>query len=383
MKCIVCGKEFHGRPNYSKFCSNDCRYKYYKTDKWKITVSKNVKESRKRNNLPVYETIIDKTCPFCGKHFQTKDPKKKFCNRHCSAMYNGYHSKNRKLSDQSKINIRQGMLKSDKCSHIFQNKKIETCRICGNEKGQCKHPDICKFLKTTTLDKVLVKLGFDKLKLGSNEVYLEFEKLQQLLMRLYQIDKLSLVEITEQYSLSSPSALLSTFKFLKIETRNSKDSILNSLIKGRWIPTFKGIPHSKKSTYKQGWHTTWDNFKVFYRSSYELKYAEYLDSIRLHYTMENLQIPYYHQIEDKMKISVPDFYIPSLNLIVEIKSEFTYCRRDMISRFASYKKNGYDYKLIIEGKDVGKILPPTSETFYSYIKSYRPEILDLYKSKDI
>lgn len=333
--------------------------------------------------------MINITCQYCENTFQTNDSNRKFCCRHCSAMYNGYHSKNRKMTDSAIANIKNGLSNSDKWKNYLTSNNYTdhianapVCRICGEKKNLCPKPDICKFLKTNTLTKILVKFGFDLTKLGSIDSYNELFKIQKLLYNLYEIDKLSLVEISESYNISSASALLNTFKFLKIPIRNSKESVKNSIISGRFVPIFNGkLPHNNR--FKHGWHNTWDNHQVYYRSSYELEYAKYLDNLKIQYKMENLQIPYFHEIENKMRISVPDFYIPSLNMIIEIKSDFTYCRRDMISRFKSYKQNGYNYKLILENKDYGKRLPKTKNTFYDYIRSYNKNLEPLYRNNDI
>ena len=45
--------------------------------------------------------------------------------------------------------------------------------------------------------------------------------------------------------------------------------------------------------YECGWHTTWDNTEVYLRSSYELEYAQELDSKQINYEVESLRIKYF------------------------------------------------------------------------------------------
>lgn len=46
------------------------------------------------------------------------------------------------------------------------------------------------------------------------------------------------------------------------------------------------ITESKNSFYKHGWHTTWNNKEVYYRSQNELDYAIELDNKQIDYEME-------------------------------------------------------------------------------------------------
>lgn len=41
-------------------------------------------------------------------------------------------------------------------------------------------------------------------------------------------------------------------------------------------------------------------------------------------------------------------YLPNTNTIVEIKSEYTYDKQNMIDKSNAYKANGYKFKLILE-----------------------------------
>ena len=45
--------------------------------------------------------------------------------------------------------------------------------------------------------------------------------------------------------------------------------------------------------YKHGYHITWNNKKVYLRSSYEFDYAKLLDKQKINYEVENLRIKYW------------------------------------------------------------------------------------------
>lgn len=84
---------------------------------------------------------------------------------------------------------------------------------------------------------------------------------------------------------------------------------------------------------------------LYYQGSYELDFlVNYYDKIKI----ENVNsIPYYY---NKKRIYFPDFYLPEYNLIVEIKSDYTYnLHRDMNEhkKIGSIKA-GYNFLFIID-----------------------------------
>ena len=103
--------------------------------------------------------------------------------------------------------------------------------------------------------------------------------------------------------------------------------------------------------FNDGKHQTWDNEIVYLRSSYELDYACKLDQSNIKYEVERLRIPYFDSKLNKYRYSVPDFYLPIRNTIVEVKSEFTYDRENMISKVKKYMELGYKVILILDHKE--------------------------------
>lgn len=113
-------------------------------------------------------------------------------------------------------------------------------------------------------------------------------------------------------------------------------------------------PHSNDNhtcRFKRGWHTTWNNKQVYYRSNYELDYCKLLDEQCVDYDMEAVAIEYYDTQLEQTRTALPDFLIPQSNTLVEIKSLYTYDKQNMIDRSEQYKKLGYNFKLILEHQE--------------------------------
>lgn len=99
-------------------------------------------------------------------------------------------------------------------------------------------------------------------------------------------------------------------------------------------------------------HITWEGTKIYLRSSYEEDYALELDNEKIKYVYEPFKIDYFDEDLKKSRISIPDFYLPDTNEIVEIKSDFTLNVPNLISKFYKYINLGYVPKLILEHKEV-------------------------------
>ena len=70
--CLTCGKVFVAKDNRSKYCSAECRYRYWRPGK------KSVKKIKK-------ETVVyDKQCAICGADFSTILPQQIYCSAKCA-----------------------------------------------------------------------------------------------------------------------------------------------------------------------------------------------------------------------------------------------------------------------------------------------------------
>ena len=70
------------------------------------------------------------------------------------------------------------------------------------------------------------------------------------------------------------------------------------------------------------------------------------------YEVEALKISYFDSSSNKIRIAIPDFYIPSTNTIYEIKSSYTFDEQNMKDKFKEYRKLGYTAILNLEHKNI-------------------------------
>ncbi len=285
----------------------------------------------------------------------------KFCSCCCAAKYSNKRREFNPGQDKRtkfvkcitcdaelEVNIRANSNKSKclQCKLASQTpkrvKKIrkKICKYCGQE--NCSREDICKRYK---LFPSLIKyFGFDKTKIGTPYIYEEFEKVRCLLRDEYLENELSLPDIASKYGLTCRETVRNLLRAFDIPRRSVSKGLYLSIKSGKKVP-----PSNPK--YKQGWHKTWNNKKVFYRSSYELDYCKILDEQKIDYTMEELRIEYWDSQRQKYRIAVPDFLVKRDNLIVEIKSSYTYEPQNMRDKVGAYRKAGYEFKLILEGEE--------------------------------
>jgi hypothetical protein len=301
---------------------------------------------------------LTKICLECGKSFIFKDKRQKFCNNSCSAKYSNKH-RNYNPSDDKRtkqmncsgcgkkilVDIRAGQnVKCKKCNelrrkkyssrYIIKNDKL-ICKYCGQEK--CLRPDVCR--KHQIFPTLINYFGFDKTKIGTIKIYEEFDRIKNKIIEDYWNKKLSTLDLSKKYMYSSNN-IRHFLKEMNISLRNLSSSIRNAVLNG------KNISHGINQ-YKCGWHTTWDNKQVFYRSSYELNYAEELDKQKIEYEMEKLRILYWDTQKQIQRVAISDFYIPSQNKIIEIKSPYTLNEQNMKDKEKAYKEHGYKFELIV------------------------------------
>lgn len=64
--------------------------------------------------------------------------------------------------------------------------------------------------------------------------------------------------------------------------------------------------------------------------------------------MEGLRIRYFDSALGRERVAVPDFRLPEQDLIIEVKSSFTYDRRNMLDQAEAYAEAGYGVVLEYE-----------------------------------
>ena len=224
-----------------------------------------------------------------------------------------------------------------------KNLTVKTCKVCGDDLCHGNHINICKHTKKWFIN--LECFGFDLNKFGTLDVFDEFEKIKKLLYKEYFVNMLSVDCIVKKYNYTGTTEnfvhiLKDGFGF---KLRTFKESTSVSIEEGRY-------KINSAYSFKTGYKMTWDGKMFFYRSSYELKYSEYLDDQKIKYNYESLRIKYFDTEKNKTRIAVPDFYLIDYNQIVEVKSRVTFKKQNIIDKFESYIKHGYDPLLFYEGE---------------------------------
>lgn len=261
-----------------------------------------------------------KNCKKCNTEFEPQKGLLNYCSLTC---------RNSRIQTEENNKKRSKKLKKE---------KVSCCNSCGdivNRKNK-----YCNFCIKRVQDVILYK------KLDINESNLK--KANNLaigkLLDLYFNQKLSLIQIRNKFNIMYNTVHF-FFKKNGINLRNLEESSSLAYEQGR------SVVHSG-TQYKQGWHTTWNEKKVYYHSSYELDYAKELDENRLDYDIESLRIKYLDTQKNKIRIAIPDFYLPESNTIVEIKSNYTFNEQNLRDKFKKYKELGYNVKLILEHKEI-------------------------------
>ena len=225
---------------------------------------------------------------------------------------------------------------------------MRKCKFCGKEfdpKFSKSKSYCCRehaIIYSNRLKTLIKYFGYDKTLLGTKYAIDEYERIRHMLYDLYWNKHKSSSDIAKMfnYTLHVENIANKVFKMLDIPKKSVSQAIKENYMHGQ-------IPPSS-NTYKHGWHTTWNNKKVFLRSSHEFDYAKQLDENKIDYEVENLRISYYDTISQTNKIAIPDFYIPYTNTIVEIKSNYTLNVQNMKDKKKAYEQAGYNFKLILE-----------------------------------
>lgn len=295
-------------------------------------------------------------CENCGKEHDGSYGSGRFCCKRCQYAFPTKYIKKTKIANCSscgkkiiiKRNVNASLCLCDECK---EKTKLKKCPICGRLFQQsigCQN----KFCKQHNIQhfKSLIKyFGFDASKLGTKDVENEFNRVRNILYDLYWNKNLSSSDLAKLFHYNStPTNITQKFfkKYLNIPVKSCRYAVIENYIEGReTVPEFN-------NQYKQQWYTTWNGKEVFLRSSYELDYAKELDKKQIEYEVEFKHIKYWDSQKQEYRCAIPDFYIPKENMIVEIKSNFTLDKQNMIDKKKAYLDLGYKFKLICEHKEI-------------------------------
>ena len=295
-------------------------------------------------------------CENCGKSFDGSYSSDRFCSLHCARAYSSKHV--------NRDNVREvpcsscGKMITIKATSPIKNRKCKecmrrhmTCVICGkrkNDNGVCDN-EFCQKHNYQHFRSLVKYFGFDKSKLGTDQVENEFNRVREEMIDLYWNQKLSSTDIAKiiGYPSNPTNITQKVFKaILDIPVRSVHDAVMENYFNGKLGGYEVNTPN-----YKHGWHTSWNGKEVYLRSSYEFSYAEYLDSKCIDYDVESLRIKYFDTQHEIFRCAIPDFYLIDTNTIVEVKSDYTLDRIEMKDKVAAYKSLGYNFKLILNGEE--------------------------------
>lgn len=185
----------------------------------------------------------------------------------------------------------------------------------------------------------LRKLGFD-----FNNSYPEEEyfKIQSFLYSEYHIRCESMLSIMKKFNIPSTRTMDILFKHFDIQPRSFNEATINAIEQNR------SNPFSNSHNFVTIDHNTWDDRKVILRSSYEKDLAVILDNQKIRYEVETLRIKYFDKTQKTFRIAIPDFYLPSTNTIIEVKSTYWLDEQNMLSKKAAYLDLGFNFKLYLD-----------------------------------
>ncbi len=280
-------------------------------------------------------------CENCGKYYiKPIYGSGRFC---CGSCRCAYTNKHRKISNETKEKISESLKRYYNIKNDIKIKKY----FCGTLQLNNENPEISKHQSSKWFNK-LIPFGLNINTLYTKKFVDEYNKVKDLLYTEYVINQLSPKDIYIKYNckkyINNSETLLHLFKSYNFPIRHFSESTTVSYLHGK----LKGPTHTLG---KDCYHITWNNKKVYLRSTYELDYALYLDSKQIDYDVECKRIKYYDSIKQKYRCAIPDFYISNKNLLVEVKSNYTLDIQNMKDKFNEYIKLGYNVKLILEHKE--------------------------------
>lgn len=289
-------------------------------------------------NLWWDKILKTRNCKKCNKRFTYIEREKKDSGPlHCSSKCSHSRVKSEitklglKVSCSVKVCLNSGMM--------LNRQKNTTCSVCWQiKKENCT--DLCSRLQLIT--SLVSTVNFDYSVIWTVKVFSEFERVKDELFFLYNIKEFSCNDLKNHYKCSKSSANFSTLlNHLGITRRSRSNARVVSVEK-------YGIYEQTRCKYQNGHLDTKLSWNVYYRSSYELDLITKLDNLWYVLLVEWLRIPYIY--EDKKHIAIPDIYIPTLNLIIEIKSAYGVETdwKILEKKLETYRSLGYKTLLVVD-----------------------------------
>lgn len=266
------------------------------------------------------------TCKCCGKEIPEY---RNFCGRSCSARYSNLRRVRRPWTEEQKRQVYKKKYGVE-CRKFY-------CKYCGVEIDKGKVCSNCKpyVQKVPTFEHAGIYEG--PLEFRYNLLCTKVKTLHQAGCCITEIcKKLNIHDVTVRTILHELG--LQLYSLSEVQVR-------------MYTEGFRDISPSR-GQYKSCFHTSWEGSKYYLRSSYELEYAQQLDDLKIPYKVECFRIRYFDSKLNRVRVAIPDFYLPCENTIVEIKSKWTFDKQNMEDKFKAYRECGYFAKLILDKKEV-------------------------------
>lgn len=92
------------------------------------------------------------------------------------------------------------------------------------------------------------------------------------------------------------------------------------------------------------------NGKIYFKSSWELKLAEALESVNVNYSYEPFGINYFDTSSQKNRLYFPDFYLPKYNLVIEVKPSCYLSDNTVRDKQLGCSSKGYKFAFCTENE---------------------------------
>ena len=329
--CEQCQTNFVPTPgSKNKYCSRLCAQKAHKISMGLkgAQITSIHQESYLQN--PIF-------CKQCSSLMPYKKRKSQFCSRSCSAIFT---NKTRSYTPPKLVTVR---LPPKKRHYSFSKKCPISGIIYTNKEEYLKQE--WNIYPNGRLRTIKLLAQTFNITLGNPDAIPLLSLARESLDNLYHTENLSTLEIHKKLNMKcSPSHVANLLKTLGIERR--KLDIAGSLAvqEGR-----TNLPQPLGHLYKTGYHIDTFGNSHFFRSSYELKYYKLLDDLAIAYQTESIKIAYFDSQVNRNRIAIPDILIDKV--IIEIKSDYTYDRTNMVDKFKAYQTAGYELILSLEFRD--------------------------------
>lgn len=340
-KC-VCEKEFLKAQSFNAHKSR-CKIhllKKYGDNAFYENLIKAMHAKNKKTEKKTKE--VHCVCEKCNKSF-IYHYNKRFCSYKCA------NSRTHTKETKHKISIACSKAKQ-KNNQNLNIKKYKYCKICGNtfevHSKSLFCSKTCKHL-SNRLSTYIKYFNLNINTIGTQNIFNEVLKIKNILYNLYWIEEQNASDICKIFKYPSTQNLLNKiFKYLDIKKRTLSESNSIAALKKK-----NNKNKCYKYKYKHGWHKTWNNNNIFYRSSLELNYAKKLDELKIEYYTEYIRIRYFDSVQCKQRTAIVDFYLPIENKLIEIKSTYTFDKQNMIDKATKYIELGYKFSLILNNKE--------------------------------